>query len=110
MSPGMSPAKNILSTDCWASDLSIVMRTRSGNGLVEGFVLDAKSGEPVANAKVRAWTRDRNVRREVAPTTSDDNGRFKFPAINRGYLILASKGITALCINYSTERSPKALR
>ena len=79
-------------TDFWASDLSIVMRTRSGNGLVEGFVLDAKSGEPVANAKIRAWTRDRNVRREVAPTTSDANGRFKFPAINRGYLILASKG------------------
>jgi uncharacterized protein YfaS (alpha-2-macroglobulin family) len=78
-------------TDFWASDLSIVMRQRSGNGLVEGFVLDAKSGEPIAGANIRAWTRNGNARQEVNPTTSDANGHFKFQAINRGYLILASK-------------------
>ena len=79
-------------SDFWVSDLAIVMRTRSGNGLVEGFVLDAISGEPVADAKVRAWFRNRNVRTEVDPTETDENGRFKFPAANRGYLLLASKG------------------
>ncbi|MFM1555383.1 MAG: alpha-2-macroglobulin family protein [Limisphaerales bacterium] len=80
-------------TSFWASDLSIVMRQRSGNGLVEGFVLDANSGEPVANTKVRAWFRERNGgRTEVAPTMSDANGHFKFQAVQRGYLLLASKG------------------
>jgi hypothetical protein len=80
-------------TSFWASDLSIVMRQRSGNGKVEGFVLDAMSGEPVANAKVRAWFRERNGgRTEVAPTTSNANGHFTFQAVNRGYLILANKG------------------
>ncbi len=80
-------------TSFWASDLSIVMRQRSGNGLVEGFVLNANSGEPVANAKIRAWFRERNGgRTEVAPTTSDANGHFKFQAVQRGYLLLASKG------------------
>jgi len=80
-------------TSFWASDLSIVMRQRSGNGLVEGFVLNANSGEPVPNAKVRAWVRERNgVRREIAPTASDRNGHFKIQAVQRGYLLLASKG------------------
>ncbi len=79
-------------TSFWASDLAIVMRQRSGNGKIEGFVLDAQSGEPVANAKVRAWTRNGNARQEVAPTTSNENGQFIFPVNNRGYLILASKG------------------
>ena len=79
-------------SDFWVSDLAIVMRTRSGNGLVEGFVLDAISGEPVADAKVRAWFRNRNVRTEADPTETDENGRFKFPAANRGYLLLASMG------------------
>ena len=72
-------------TSFWASDLSIVMRQRHGNGKVEGFVLDALSGEPVAGAKIRAWFRDRNVRTEVAPTTSDANGKFSFNAVRRGY-------------------------
>jgi len=78
-------------TDLWVSDLSIVMRQRSGNGLVEGFVLDALSGEPVPGAKMRAWLRNRNVRTEINPTTTDANGHFKFAAANRGYLILAAK-------------------
>ena len=33
-----------------------------------------------------------NCCREVAPTTSNENGHFIFPVNNRGYLILASKG------------------
>ena len=78
-------------SDFWVSDLAIVMRNRSGEGRVEGFVLDAISGEPVAGAKLRGWWRQGRNRVEAAPTTSDANGKFSFPAANRGYLILASK-------------------
>jgi len=79
-------------TSFWVSDLAIVVRQRHGNGRVEGFVLDALSGEPVANAKVRAWFRNGNQRTEANPTTSNDKGLFSFQAIQRGYLLLASKG------------------
>ena len=58
-------------TSFWVSDLAIVIRQRHGNGRVEGFVLDALSGEPVANAKVRAWFRNGNQRTEANPTTSN---------------------------------------
>ena len=83
-------------SDFWVSDLAIVMRNRSGEGRVEGFVLDAISGEPVGGVKLRAWWRQGRQRVEAAPTTSDANGLFKFQAINRGYLILASKGADKL--------------
>ena len=39
----------------WVSNLAIVMRTQWGNSRVEGFVLDALSGEPIADADVQAW-------------------------------------------------------
>ena len=74
-------------TSFWVSDLAIVIRQRHGNGRVEGFVLDALSGEPVANAKVRAWFRNGNQRTEANPTTSNDKGFFSFQAIQRGYLL-----------------------
>ena len=41
----------------WRSDLALVIRTRHGEDLVEGFVLDARTGEPIPNAKVKSWHR-----------------------------------------------------
>ena len=59
-----SPAANfgdagnsISATDVWVSDLAIVMRTEWGKGKVEGFVLKAKSGDPVAGATIKTWVR-----------------------------------------------------
>ena len=40
-------------TDVWVSDLALVTRTREGR--IEGFVLKAGSGEPVAGAEVSVW-------------------------------------------------------
>ena len=59
---------------------------------MEGFVLDALSGEPVANAKVRAWFRNGNQRTEANPTTSNDKGFFSFQAIQRGYSLRCQQG------------------
>ncbi|MCU0857101.1 MAG: MG2 domain-containing protein [Pontiellaceae bacterium] len=62
----------------WVSDLALVMRKSYDNGVIEGFVLKALSGEPVAGANVRAWTRDREGYKPGEQTKTDENGLFKF--------------------------------
>ena len=81
---------NIVSmTDVWVSDLALVTRTRDGS--IEGFVLEADSGEPVAGAEVSVWHLDNQGNRMADPTlTTDENGFFSIkPEQNRGYLFRA---------------------
>ena len=68
----------------WVSDMSLVTRTREDR--VEGFIFDAKSGEPLKGARAKLYTTrefykgQRYVRTsEVLETvTSDENGFFAF--------------------------------
>jgi len=79
-------------THFWKSDLALVTRTNRGEGVIEGFVLQARSGEPVAGAKIQAWQRtQQNQLAELPAIATDANGRFRFdqPA-QRGLLLLAS--------------------
>jgi uncharacterized protein YfaS (alpha-2-macroglobulin family) len=81
---------NVVSmTDVWVSDLALVTRTRSSN--IEGFLLEANSGEPIAGAAVSVWHLDNNGNRIPDPELkTDTNGLFTMkPAQNRGYLFLA---------------------
>ncbi|MGH7968689.1 MAG: MG2 domain-containing protein, partial [Limisphaerales bacterium] len=81
---------NVVSmSDVWVSDLSLITRTREGQ--IEGFVLDANSGEPISQAEVSIWHLDQNGNRIADPALStDENGLFGFkPAQNRGYLFRA---------------------
>lgn len=88
----------ISATDVWVSDLAVVIRTDRGTPLVEGFVLKAKSGEPIAGAKVKTWTRDNNNRLNVGETIeTDKNGLFRVTTRNdprggRRLLLLATHG------------------
>ena len=52
-------------TDVWVSDLALVTREREG--WIEGFVLEADSGEPVAGAEVSVWHLDNNGNRVADP-------------------------------------------
>jgi hypothetical protein len=74
-------------TDVWVSDLALVVRPRDGN--VEGFVLEANSGEPVVGAEVMAWYLDNQGNRIAhSPVTTDENGLFSFKSDpNRNYLL-----------------------
>jgi len=76
-------------TDIWVSDLALVIRQHAGN--IEGFVLEAISGEPVPAAEVMAWHLDNNGNRTAVPATqTDTNGFFSFkPAQQRPHLIRA---------------------
>jgi len=67
--------------EVWVSDVALVTRNHNGKGIIEGFVLDATSGEPLANATVRCWYRgDRNQRLSLPPSQTDPNGLFRFIA------------------------------
>ncbi len=83
-------------TQVWVSELALVIRNRHGEGITEGFVLQANSGQPIAGARVQAWQRGqgrgRGNRLQAVPSvTTDRQGRFRFtrPA-PQGLLLLAS--------------------
>lgn len=65
----------------WVSDLALVIRPRLPQGSLEGFVLSANSGAPLAGAVVRAFERDRNGKYQMPgrSTTTDSNGLFRIP-------------------------------
>ena len=91
--PGFGETENQVNyTGFWVSDLALVIRTRRGSGQVEGFVLAASSGEPVAGAQIRTWYRERDSRAVPGPgARTDANGLFSFRTSGwRGYTILAS--------------------
>lgn len=64
----------------WVSDLALVMRQRNDSDVVEGFVLNATSGEPIAGANVKMWTRDdrQGWLKPGEQTKTDENGLFRF--------------------------------
>ena len=65
-------------TEIWRSDLALVTRNHQSKSLIDGFVLDAKSGQPIANADVQVWRRERDNRMVKAETISTDaKGRFQ---------------------------------
>jgi len=75
----------------WVSDLAIVGRSRQNQGLVEGFVLKAASGEPVAGAAVKAYVRqDRNYTL-LGQTETDENGLYRFTGSNNRNLIMVAQ-------------------
>ena len=88
--PKFGDADNMVSyTDIWVSDLALIVRPR--NGQIEGFVLEANSGEPVKNADVLSWQLTNQGDRVAAPKlATDTNGFFSFATQpGRGYLLKA---------------------
>jgi len=75
--------------EVWVSKLAIITRNRQGSGMIGGLVVDAKSGEPIAGATIKAWDRNPNNRLTVLTSVrTDKDGRFDFPVQNRNRLIL----------------------
>ncbi len=91
--PQFGDKDNVVSmTDVWVSRLALVTRTFNGN--LEGFVLDADSGEPIQGAEVDVWHLDNQGARVADPMlTTDGNGFFSMkPTVNRGYLLRVRHG------------------
>ncbi len=82
----------ISACEVWVSNLAVVLRQSWGNGKLEGFVLQAKTGESIPNAKVRTFEREdrNNSIKEAATVTTDANGLFSVTTKDRGIFLLAS--------------------
>src|SRR5262249_24324128 len=92
--PKFGADNNVVSfSPFWVSQLALVTRVRQGEGSLEGFVLDALSGNPVEGAEVKAWYRTfNNARGFTQPTRTNGNGYFRFDGAdtNRQYLVYAT--------------------
>lgn len=101
---GFNENDNVVSfTEVWVSELAFVVRTHQGDGIIDGFVLHANSGEPIEGAKVRSWARNNNG--DLTPageTKTDKNGMFRFDGIANNGLILHAEhdGQNLSSVNY----------
>ncbi|MFM9118608.1 MAG: alpha-2-macroglobulin family protein, partial [Planctomycetota bacterium] len=78
--------------DVWVSKLALVTRHAYTSTQVDGFVLDALSGEPLADANVRVWYRSNqnNAIQEGPAVKTNANGLFSAPGReNHRVLLLA---------------------
>jgi len=83
----------------WVSDLALVVRTVTRDGTVEGFVLDARSGQPIPNATATRWIWGLYGSvweyRSADQTKTDQNGLFRFSARDdkwEQFVIVAESG------------------
>ena len=90
---GFGAADNqVTFSDFWVSDLSMITRSRHGEGTIEGFIVNAISGDPIADADVQIWVRQRNNHFAAGnKVKTDKNGVYNFNTdANFGYLLQAS--------------------
>jgi Bacterial Alpha-2-macroglobulin MG10 domain/Alpha-2-macroglobulin family/MG2 domain len=90
VNPDFSETDNVVSmAPVWVSQLSLVTRSREGR--LEGFVLQANSGEPIVGAGIDIWRLDQGGGRIGEPSlVTDHDGFFSFqPEKNHGYLLRA---------------------
>ncbi len=86
-----SEKENVVSmADVWVTGLALI--TRIHDAKLEGFVLQANSGEPIPGAQVSIWHLNQTGDRVGDPTaTTDENGFFSMKSEqNRGYLFRAT--------------------
>ncbi len=74
----------------WVSNITLVSRTH--NGIIDGLVLDAVSGEPVANATVtQIIQREWRFYKFGTKTVTDSSGFFKFDGPQESQILLYIK-------------------
>ncbi|MEM7392483.1 MAG: MG2 domain-containing protein, partial [Verrucomicrobiota bacterium] len=77
-------------TELWVSDLALIMRNRDHFDNMEGFVLDAISGEPIEGATIRTWFYGNNRPEPHIEVKTDAKGLFQFaPKQHRGHIVMA---------------------
>lgn len=89
--PEFKEQENIVSySSFWVSELSVVTRTERGSGTLEGFVLNAITGEPIQGAKVRSWKRENNRKIDLERVSTDANGLFSIKQGRASIRVLVS--------------------
>ena len=102
---------NVSVARIWVSDLALVVRSLYKERTVEGFVLDANSGQPLVKAKVTRWTYNRTNSQYLLTdqTYTDENGLFDFSRVDDNrFVIVAEYGGQKLATeNTYRVRSPQ---
>lgn len=78
----------IAATAFWVSDLALVLRTSYESDAIEGFVLQAASGEPIAGARVDGWSQKGDKRATLPGVTTDAQGFFRIEKQSQHYFLL----------------------
>ncbi len=96
----------ISTTLIWVSDLALVTRTVTRQGILEGLILDARTGEPLPEAKVTRWTYDSATQRyqPLDQAYCDANGLFMLSHIGGNSLyamLMAEHGDQTLGTRYT---------
>jgi hypothetical protein len=94
------PANQVSAASFWVSDLGIVLRTENNlSAFVEGYLVNAKSGEPIVGATVTCWKVTGYIDGQAhyepgVQVQSDANGVFRFPAQAKlfGMIVAESAG------------------
>jgi len=92
--PSFKQSNNRISVaSIWVSDLALIVRSIYRDSLVEGFVLDANGGEPLADAKVTRWTYNHanNLYRPTDEAYTDENGLFKFSRFDQDQFLIVAE-------------------
>ncbi len=103
-SSDFNQSNNVVSfCEVWVSKLAIVIRSNNADGQIDGFILNANTGEPITNAKVEAW--QINDRRKMVPlkaVATNNNGLFAFPKAQRTQVVLKASinGDSLSSVNY----------
>jgi hypothetical protein len=110
--PSFSENKNQVSVaSIWISDLALVIRSIHREGIVEGFVLNAITGEPLVDATVTRWIYNNTNRRywSADQILSDKNGLFSFPYgnSNQSFIVVVEYEDNILASSNSYHTSPR---
>lgn len=95
----------------WISDLALVMRNIHQDGIVEGLVLNAKTGEPLVNATITRWIYNRTNKRYLPADQilSDKNGFFGISRDNsdQSFIVIAEYENNILASGNAYHTSPR---
>ena len=72
--------------------LALTLRSAASGGL-DGFVLDAITGEPLENIAIKVTEHKRNKKTEITNKSTDKNGYFHCPKVKKRSTVLAKRGL-----------------
>jgi len=79
-------------SEFWVSDLALVVRTQNGDGILDGFVLDAMSGEPSRGRGARvAPEAERGNVWESSAQEDDKEGFFRYEGVKDAYYVVHAR-------------------
>ncbi len=77
----------------WVSNLALVHRITGRSNLIDGFLLNANDGEPIAGGSIEVWSSERSKYQRERTLRTDEKGMFQFAgARNLGYLLMGKHG------------------